>query len=73
MLEFSAEDLIAKGNLYTSSRQNAASKLLGKVFRVQLGRGFYGDCLGVRADENSDLSDEIGKLLCEKSAAAGLR
>ncbi|XP_054776556.1 uncharacterized protein LOC129285038 isoform X1 [Prosopis cineraria] len=73
LLELSADDLIAKGNSYLSSQQNAASKLLGKVFRVRLGRGFYGECLGVRADGNSNLSDEIGKLLSAKSAAAGLR
>ncbi|XP_027917491.1 uncharacterized protein LOC114176606 isoform X2 [Vigna unguiculata] len=73
LLELSAEDLIAKGYSYRSARQNAASKLLEKVFRVRLGRGFYGECLGVRADENSNLSDEIGKLLSVKSAASGLR
>ncbi|KAL9329214.1 hypothetical protein ACSQ67_004217 [Phaseolus vulgaris] len=69
----SAEGLIAKGYSYLSARQNAASKLLEKVFRVRLGRGFYGECLGVRADGNSNLSDEIGKLLSVKSAATGLR
>ncbi|RDY06681.1 hypothetical protein CR513_09296, partial [Mucuna pruriens] len=69
----SAEDLIANGNSYLSTRQNAASKLLEKVFRIRLGRGFYGECLGVRADGNSNLSDEIGKLLSVKSAATGLR
>ncbi|WVZ24980.1 hypothetical protein V8G54_003524 [Vigna mungo] len=73
LLELSAEDLIAKGYSYCSARQNAASKLLEKVFRVRLGRGFYGECLGVRADKNSNLSDEIGKLLSVKSAASGLR
>lgn len=73
LLELSAEELIAKGNSYFSARQNAASKLLQKVFRIRLGRGFYGECLGVRADGNPNLSDEIGKLLSAKSAAAGLR
>ncbi|KAL2343876.1 hypothetical protein Fmac_005161 [Flemingia macrophylla] len=72
LLKLSAADLIAKGNSCVSSRQNSASKLLEKVFRVRLGRGFYGECLGVRADRNSDLSDEIGKLLSVKSAATGL-
>lgn len=47
--------------------------MLDKVFKVHLGRGFYGECLGVRADGNSNLSDEIGKELSIKSAAAGLR
>ncbi|XP_048336571.1 uncharacterized protein LOC107426513 [Ziziphus jujuba] len=73
LLEISAVGLIAKGNSYISSRQKAAEKLLNKVFKVRLGRGFYGECLGVRADGNSDLSNEIGKQLSIKSAAAGLR
>ncbi|XVE66651.1 hypothetical protein DITRI_Ditri08aG0095600 [Diplodiscus trichospermus] len=73
LLEISSFDLIAKGYLYISSRQIAANKLLDKAFKVRLGRGFYGECLGVRADGNSDLSDEIGKLLSLKSATAGLR
>ena len=38
-------DLISKGNAYISSRQNAANKFLNKVFKVRLGRGFYGECL----------------------------
>jgi hypothetical protein len=38
-------DLIAKGNSYISSQQNAANQLLDKVFKVRLGRGFYGECL----------------------------
>lgn len=73
LLELSVEGLIAKGNSSLSARRNAASKLLEKVFRVRLGRGFYGECLGVRADGNSNLSDEIGMLLSVKSAAIGLR
>lgn len=73
LLELSVEELIAKGNSSLLARQNAASKLLDKVFRVRLGRGFYGECLGVRADGNSNLSDEIGMLLSVKSAAIGLR
>ncbi|CAK9136950.1 unnamed protein product [Ilex paraguariensis] len=73
LLEISSVDLISKGNSYFSSRQNDAKKFLDKVFKVQLGRGFYGECLGVRADGSSNLSDEIGKELSRKSAAAGLR
>ncbi len=45
LLELSSVDLISKGNAYISSRQNAANKLLDKVFKVRLGRGFYGECL----------------------------
>ncbi|KAM7265672.1 hypothetical protein ACFE04_003355 [Oxalis oulophora] len=73
LMEMSCEVLIAKGNIHISSRQNAANQLLDKVFKVKLGRGFYGECLAVKADGNSHLSDEIGKQLSVKSAAAGLR
>ncbi|MBA0880808.1 hypothetical protein Goshw_007667 [Gossypium schwendimanii] len=73
LLGISSSDLIAKGNLDISSRQIAANKFLDKTFKVRLGRGLYGECLGVRADGNSDLSDEIGKQLSLKSAKAGLR
>jgi hypothetical protein len=45
LLELSVEGLIAKGKSSISARRNAASKLLEKVFRVRLGRGFYGECL----------------------------
>ncbi|KAJ6751040.1 hypothetical protein OIU85_001563 [Salix viminalis] len=73
LLEISPVDIIEKGNSNISSRLADASKLMDKVFKVRLGRGFYGECLGVRADGNSHLSDEIGKALSVKSAAAGLR
>ncbi|KAK6135465.1 hypothetical protein DH2020_030790 [Rehmannia glutinosa] len=72
LMEICSVDLITKGNTYLSRRLTDANKLLHKVFRVQLGRGFYGECLGVRADGNSDLSDEIGKELSRMSAEAGL-
>jgi hypothetical protein len=45
LLELSVEGLIARGKSSISARRNAASKLLEKVFRVRLGRGFYGECL----------------------------
>ncbi|ONH90783.1 hypothetical protein PRUPE_8G074100 [Prunus persica] len=73
LLDISAVDALAKGNAYNSIRQKAANKLLDNVLKVRLGRGFYGECLGVRAHVNSELSDEIGKQLSVKSAAAGLR
>ncbi|KAI3445814.1 hypothetical protein Pfo_002479 [Paulownia fortunei] len=73
LMEICSVDLITKGNAYLSRRQTDANKLLHKVFRVQLGRGLYGECLGVRADGNSDFSDEIGKELSRMSAVAGLR
>ncbi|KAL0422455.1 UNVERIFIED_CONTAM: hypothetical protein Slati_3268400 [Sesamum latifolium] len=73
LMEICSMDLIMKGSTYLSHRQIDASKLLHKVFRVRLGRGFYGECLGVRADGNSDFSDEMGMELSQRSAAAGLR
>ncbi|XP_062082688.1 uncharacterized protein LOC133812312 [Humulus lupulus] len=73
LMEINSAELIAMGNSYISTRERAAEKLLDKVFKVMLGRGFYGECLGVRADTNSDLVDEIGKKLSVTSAAAGLR
>ena len=47
LLEISSVDLISKGNSYFSTRQQAASNLLkvDKIFKVRLGRGFYGECL----------------------------
>ncbi|XWS68199.1 hypothetical protein CRYUN_Cryun04dG0070600 [Craigia yunnanensis] len=73
LLEISSADLLAKGNLYISSCQITANKFLDKAFKVRLGQGLYGESLGVRADSNSDLSDEIGKQLSLKNATAGLR
>ncbi|KAG6466047.1 uncharacterized protein LOC122037411 [Zingiber officinale] len=73
LLQLNSADLIAKGNLYTRSREDAASKLLEKALKIQLGRGFYGECLAVRADGNEDLSHEICIELSRRSAAAGLR
>ncbi|MCD7451612.1 hypothetical protein HAX54_012874, partial [Datura stramonium] len=66
------DDLIANGNSHISNRLAAAHKLLDKFFKIRLGRGLYGECLGVRADGNPDLSDEIGKELSKKSASVGL-
>ncbi|XP_041011698.1 uncharacterized protein LOC121255440 isoform X2 [Juglans microcarpa x Juglans regia] len=73
LLELSSNDLITKGNSYISSLHTAAHKSLGNIFKVRLGRGLYGVCLGVKVDQNSNLIDEIGKQLSIKSAAAGLR
>ncbi|XP_077223717.1 uncharacterized protein LOC143857204 isoform X2 [Tasmannia lanceolata] len=73
LLEISAADLIARGNSYICSRKDAANKLLEKAFKIRLGKGFYGECLAIRADGNSDLSNEIGEGLSIRSAAAGLR
>ncbi|PON93710.1 heat shock protein [Trema orientale] len=73
LMEIDSTDLIAKGNSYVSTREKGAEKLLDKVFKVRLGRGFYGECLGVRVDINTNLVDEIGKKLSVRSAAAGHR
>ncbi|CAH2073399.1 unnamed protein product [Thlaspi arvense] len=75
LLRISSADLIAYGNSYFSSRLVEAKKLLklNKAIRIRLGRGLYGECLGMRADGNHQLSDELGKLLSLQSAAAGLR
>ncbi|KAG6492593.1 hypothetical protein ZIOFF_047558 [Zingiber officinale] len=40
LLQLNSADLIAKGNLYTRSCEDAASKLLEKALKIQLGRGF---------------------------------
>ncbi|KAL7199664.1 hypothetical protein ACSBR2_021873 [Camellia fascicularis] len=45
LLEISSADLISKGISYISTWQDAAKKLRDKVFKVRLGRGFYGECL----------------------------
>jgi hypothetical protein len=75
LLKISSADLIAYGNSYFSSRLIDAKKLLklNKAFKIRLGRGLYGECLGMRADGNHQLSDELGKLLSLQSSAAGLR
>ncbi|XP_023918493.2 uncharacterized protein LOC112030044 isoform X1 [Quercus suber] len=45
LLDLSSVDLISKGNACISSRRNAADNFLNKVFKIWLGRGFYGECL----------------------------
>ena len=45
LLKICAKDLISKGNSQIRTRQEEAIKFLDRVFRVRLGRGFYGDCL----------------------------
>ncbi|XP_021717224.1 uncharacterized protein LOC110685070 isoform X2 [Chenopodium quinoa] len=73
LLEMNVKALLTKGNSEISAQKDAAKVFLEKSFELRLGRGFYGECLGVRADSNPDLSDEIGKELSLRSAAAGLR
>ncbi|KAG9440101.1 hypothetical protein H6P81_020266 [Aristolochia fimbriata] len=73
LLKLNAADLISKGNLCMRSRKDAAINSLGKVFRIRLGKGLYGECLGTRADGNSDMSNEISEELGLRSAEMGLR
>ncbi|PKA47001.1 hypothetical protein AXF42_Ash011675 [Apostasia shenzhenica] len=73
LMELDADDLIARGNFCIASRQGAANKLLLNPFKIQLGRGLYGECLAVRADGNPELSHELAEELSRRSAAAGLR
>ncbi|KAL5705505.1 hypothetical protein ACHQM5_023803 [Ranunculus cassubicifolius] len=73
LLSLNAMDLVAMGNAHLSSRQDAAKTLSDRAFKVSLGRGLYGECLGVRIDGNSHLSNETGRELAIRSAAAGLR
>ncbi|KAK9079420.1 hypothetical protein SSX86_001091 [Deinandra increscens subsp. villosa] len=73
LMKISVTNLVAIGSAYMASRHSAATKYLEKVYKVRLGRGLYGECLGVRIDGNSNLSDIVGKELSKKSEAAGLR
>ncbi|KAL4588586.1 hypothetical protein LXL04_001478 [Taraxacum kok-saghyz] len=73
LMKIDVMDLVANGSATISSQESLASKYLEKVFKVRLGRGLYGECLGVRIDGNPNLSDEIGKKLSVESEAAGLR
>ncbi|KAK6945855.1 hypothetical protein RJ641_013399 [Dillenia turbinata] len=73
LLEVSSCTLIAEEESRICSRQNAAAKLLDKVFKIRLGRGFYGECLGVQVDKRPDLINEMAGELSLRSAAAGLR
>ncbi|KAI3897190.1 hypothetical protein MKX03_032381, partial [Papaver bracteatum] len=54
LMQLDPTDLIIRGNANISSCQNAANKLLDKPFKIHLGRGFYGECLGIRADGNAN-------------------
>ncbi|ONK57552.1 uncharacterized protein A4U43_C09F1660 [Asparagus officinalis] len=73
LMKLDCDELIAKGKSYVNSRQDAANELLGKTFRIRLGRGTYGECLATRADGNSNLSHEMCLELSRRSEAAGLR
>ncbi|WVZ54295.1 hypothetical protein U9M48_005117 [Paspalum notatum var. saurae] len=65
----------AKLNCVTNPHvfEQAAGEFIQKPFKLQLGRGSYGECLAIRADGHKKLSHEIGLELSLRSAAAGLR
>ncbi|KAL8136585.1 hypothetical protein V2J09_002586 [Rumex salicifolius] len=73
LMELKVEDLVSKGNSLIQPCKDAGKNVLDKAFKLRLGKGIYGECLAVRADGNSHLSDEIGKELSLRSSAAGLR
>ncbi|KAK1417574.1 hypothetical protein QVD17_26703 [Tagetes erecta] len=73
LMKINVPDLVAHGSAYMAGQHSLATKFLEKVLKVRLGRGLYGECLGVRIDGNSSLSDIIGKELSVKSEAVGLR
>ncbi|KAL8136586.1 hypothetical protein V2J09_002587 [Rumex salicifolius] len=73
LMELKVEDLVSNGNSLIQPCKDAAKNVLDKAFKLRLGKGIYGECLAVRADGNSHLSDEIGKELSLRSSAAGLR
>ncbi|CAM0874595.1 unnamed protein product [Alopecurus aequalis] len=73
LMQLDVSDLLARGNSLAQNRLEAARKLIYNPFKIYLGRGLYGECLAIRADENSKLSHEIGLELSQMSSAAGLR
>ncbi|KAF0895851.1 hypothetical protein E2562_016580 [Oryza meyeriana var. granulata] len=73
LLQLDVCNLLSRGKSLAHDRLEAAGKLIHKPFKIQLGRGLYGECLAIRADGNSKLSHEIGLELSQRSAAAGLR
>ncbi|KAL8188945.1 hypothetical protein R6Q57_029465 [Mikania cordata] len=73
LMKISVTNLVAHGRTYMANQHNLATKFLEKVFNVKLGRGLYGECLGVRINGNLSLSDIVGKELSMKSEASGLR
>ncbi|KAL6592045.1 hypothetical protein ACP70R_049631 [Stipagrostis hirtigluma subsp. patula] len=73
LLQLDVSNLLTKGKLLAHDRQQAAWEFIHKPFKIQIGRGSYGECLAIRADGHSKLSHEIGLELSRMSAAAGLR
>ncbi|PVH33656.1 hypothetical protein PAHAL_8G040500 [Panicum hallii] len=73
LLQLDVGDLLTRGKSVAHDRVQAAGEFIQMPFKIQLGRGLYGECLAIRADGNSKLSHEIGLELSRRSAAAGLR
>ncbi|TKV99452.1 hypothetical protein SEVIR_8G044500v4 [Setaria viridis] len=73
LLQLDGGDLLNREKSLALDRLQAAGEFIQKPFKIQLGRGLYGECLAIRADGHSKLSHEIGLELSRRSAAAGLR
>ncbi|WVZ54307.1 hypothetical protein U9M48_005126 [Paspalum notatum var. saurae] len=73
LLQLDVGDLLTRAKLDCHDRLQAAGEFIQKPFKLQLGRGSYGECLAIRADGHKKLSHEIGLELSLRSAAAGLR
>ncbi|CAD6254643.1 unnamed protein product [Miscanthus lutarioriparius] len=73
LLQLDVGNLLAREKSHAHDRLQAAGEFIQKPFRIQLGRGSYGECLAIRADGHRELSHEIGLELSQRSAAAGLR
>ncbi|KAF8664799.1 hypothetical protein HU200_054523 [Digitaria exilis] len=73
LLQLDVDDLLNRGKSLAHDRLQAAGEFIQKPFKIQLGRGMYGECLAIRADGHSKLSHEIGLELSRRSSAAGLR
>ncbi|KAJ1274461.1 hypothetical protein BS78_05G063300 [Paspalum vaginatum] len=73
LLQLDVGDLLTRAKSHAHDRLQAAGEFIQKPFKIQLGRGSYGECLAIRADGHKKLSHEIGLELSLRSAAAGLR
>lgn len=73
LLQLDVVDLLTREKSHAHDRLQAAGEFIQKPFKIQLGRGLYGECLAIRADGHTNLSHEIGLELSRRSAASGLR
>lgn len=73
LLQLDVGDLLTREKSRVRGLLQSAGAFIQKPFRIQLGRGSYGECLAIRADGQTQLSHEIALELSQRSAAAGLR